>query len=115
MKTRSYKFKKIFAVIFLCVLCYFISEGFAYRLTQINKMTFKTFNHLYGPIVWLDLHSVFFNRIITWHESLWYSERKEFENFIDWEIAHSSGTNQPAKLSSTNQPIPLAKQTTQTP
>ena len=68
-------------------------------------MDFKTFNHIYGPIVWLDLHNNVFNYVITWHENLWYSDDVELKKFFRWELAESLSTNHPASFNATNPPV----------
>jgi len=68
-------------------------------------MSYKTFNHIYGPIVWLSLHSNFLERIFEWHENLWYSDYDEWVRFFEQRVSNSSSTNLPVSLNPTNPPV----------
>ena len=104
MKNKSHKYRNACIVILLCLLFYFLSEGFAYRLIRTDRMSYKTFNHIYGPIVWLNGSCVVCNRVISGYEDLWYSDYVEINKWIDRATPKVVSTNQPAGSALTNQP-----------
>jgi len=104
MKNKSHKYRNACIVIFLCLLFYFLSEGFAYRLIRKDQMSYKTFNHIYGPIVWIASHNGLCGEALDWYEDLWYSDYVEINKWIDRATPKVVTTNQPAGSALTNQP-----------
>ena len=72
--------RRVSLVLGAAFVLYVLLEGLAYRLWEKDIISHKTFASVYGPILYLDHHCVWFSHLDDDYENLWFNQ---VNNFLD--------------------------------